>query len=94
MDGRVTVHEGDFADVLPTLEPGYDLAFFDGHHAGAERCTQSSHRLLRPRGVLVTANLNHGGTADAVLRGAVRPAGRGSPRFVDEDRETAISVKL
>jgi predicted O-methyltransferase YrrM len=31
MDARVVVHQGDFGDVLPTLEPGYDLAFFDGH---------------------------------------------------------------
>src|SRR6202046_4774178 len=30
MDHRITVHEGDFASVLPTLDPGYDVAFFDG----------------------------------------------------------------
>ena len=31
LDHRITVHEGDFATVLSTLDPGYDLAFFDGH---------------------------------------------------------------
>src|ERR1700689_3481708 len=31
MDHRITVHEGDFAAILPTLDPGYDIAFFDGH---------------------------------------------------------------
>ena len=31
LDHRITVHEGDFAKVLPTLDPGYDVAFFDGH---------------------------------------------------------------
>ena len=31
LDHRITVHEGDFASVLPTLDAGYDLAFFDGH---------------------------------------------------------------
>src|ERR1700728_5421895 len=30
MDHRITVHEGDFAAILPTLDPGYDVAFFDG----------------------------------------------------------------
>src|SRR5579875_3055496 len=30
MDHRISVHEGDFASVLPTLDPGYDVAFFDG----------------------------------------------------------------
>src|SRR5271169_3627090 len=29
MDNRITVHEGDFSSVLPTLDPGYDVAFFD-----------------------------------------------------------------
>jgi predicted O-methyltransferase YrrM len=31
LDHRIAVHEGDFAAVLPTLDPGYDVAFFDGH---------------------------------------------------------------
>src|SRR5580700_37812 len=30
MDHRITVHEGDFAAILPTLDPGYDVVFFDG----------------------------------------------------------------
>src|SRR5271170_989355 len=28
LDHRITVHEGDFATLLPTLDPGYDVAFF------------------------------------------------------------------
>src|ERR1700689_1363902 len=31
LDHRIPIHEGDFATVLPTLDPGYDVAFFDGH---------------------------------------------------------------
>ena len=64
-DHRITVHHGDFAKVLPILDPGYDLAFFDGGtpiptlHAGLRG-------LLRTGGLLITANLNHGGTADTV----------------------------
>jgi predicted O-methyltransferase YrrM len=89
---RITVHEGDFAAVLPTLDTGYDLAFFDGHtpvpalHAGLRK-------LLRTGGVLVTANLNHGGTADAVAK-ALFDAKSWRSALVDDDGETAISVKL
>ena len=92
MDKRVTVHEGDFGDVLPTLEPGYDLAFFDGH-SPVPKLHAELHRLLRPRGVLVTANLNHGGTANAVCE-ALLDQRTWLTAFVDEDRETAISIKL
>ena len=92
MDGRVVVHEGDFADVLPKLEPGYDLAFFDGH-SPVPKLHAQLHRLLRPRGVLVTANLNHGGTANAVCE-ALLEERSWLTAFVDDDRETAISIKL
>jgi predicted O-methyltransferase YrrM len=92
LDGRVSVHEGEFGDVLPSLEPGYDLAFFDGHTPVPKLHTEL-HRLLRPRGVLVTANLNHGGTANAVCE-ALLDARTWLTAFVDEERETAISIKL
>jgi predicted O-methyltransferase YrrM len=92
MNGRVVVHEGDFGDVLPTLEPGYDLAFFDGHTPMPKLHVELG-RLLRPRGVLVTANLNHGGTADAVCE-ALLDERSWLTAFVDEDHETAISIKL
>ena len=92
LDARVAVHQGDFDDVLPTLAPGYDLAFFDGH-TPAPKLHAQLHHLLRPRGVLVTANLNHGGTADAVCE-ALLDQRTWLTAFIDEDRETAISVKL
>jgi predicted O-methyltransferase YrrM len=92
MDHRIQVHEGDFAAVLPTLDPGYDVAFFDGHTP-----TPGLHKtlrgLLRTGGTLVTANLNHGGTADAV-RKALFDGKTWRSALVDEDGETAISVKL
>jgi predicted O-methyltransferase YrrM len=92
MDGRVVVHQGDFGEVLPKLEPGYDLAFFDGH-TPVLKLHAELHRLLRRRGVLVTANLNHGGTADAVCE-ALLDQRTWLTAFIDEDRETAISIKL
>ncbi|MGE3149880.1 MAG: O-methyltransferase, partial [Pseudorhodoplanes sp.] len=30
LDGHIVVHQGNFAKVLPRLDPGYDVAFFDG----------------------------------------------------------------
>ena len=92
MDGRVVLHEGDFGEVLPALQPGYDLAFFDGH-TPVPKLHARLHRLLRPRGVLVTANLNHGGTANAVCE-ALLDGRSWLTAFVADDRETAISIKL
>jgi predicted O-methyltransferase YrrM len=92
LQARVTVHEGDFAKVLPTLEEGYDIAFFDGH-TPLPALHKTLHKLLRTGGVLITANLNHGGTADAV-RAALFDGKAWRSALVDEDGETAVSVKL
>ncbi len=89
---RITVHEGDFAKVLPTLDPGYDLAFFDGHTPVPVLHT-ALRNLLRTGGVLITANLSHGGTADAVYR-ALFDGKSWRSALVGEEGETAISVKL
>ncbi len=67
MDHRITVHEGDFAAILPTLDPGYDVAFFDGQ-TPSPAMHKTLRGLLRTGGTLITANLNHGGTADAVRK--------------------------
>ena len=92
MDHRITVHEGDFAKVLSTLDPGYDVAFFDGHTPVPALHT-ALRGLLRTGGTLITANLNHGGTADAV-RKALFEGKFWRSALVDDDGETAISVKL
>jgi predicted O-methyltransferase YrrM len=92
MAKRILVHEGDFAAVLPTLEAGYDVAFFDGH-TPLPALHLTLRKLLRAGGVLITANLNHGGSADAV-RDALFDGKSWRSALVDEDGETAISVKL
>ena len=91
-DKRITVHEGDFAKVLPTLNQGYDIAFFDGH-TPQPALHKTLQGLLKIGGVLITANLNHGGTADAV-REALFDGSTWRSALLDEDGETAISVKL
>ena len=91
-DHRITVHEGDFATILPTLDAGYDVAFFDGH-APVPALHTMLRKLLRTGGLLITANLNHGGTADAV-RKALFDGKTWRSALIDDDGETAISVKL
>ena len=92
MDHRITVHEGDFATILPTLDPGYDVAFFDGQ-APSPALHKALRGLLRTGGTLITANLNHRGTPDAV-RKALFDGKSWRSALLDEDGETAISVKL
>jgi predicted O-methyltransferase YrrM len=92
LDHRITVHEGDFAAILPTLDPGFDVAFFDGH-TPSPALHKTLRGLLRTGGTLITANLNHGGTADAV-RKALFDGKSWRSALIDEDGETAISVKL
>jgi predicted O-methyltransferase YrrM len=91
-DRRITVHEGDFAKVLPALSAGYDLAFFDGN-TPVPALHKRLYELLHVEGLLITANLNHGGTANAVYD-ALFDGKTWRSALVDEDGETAISVKL
>lgn len=92
MDHRITVHEGDFATVLPTLDPGYDVAFFDGQ-APSPALHKTLRGLLRTGGTLITANLNHRNTPESV-RKALFDGKSWRSALLDEAGETAISVKL
>lgn len=91
-DKRITVHQGDFATILPALKAGYDVAFFDGT-TPVPALHGNLHGLLNAGGLLITANLNHGGTAEAV-RDWLFDGGTWRSALVDEQGETAISVKL
>jgi predicted O-methyltransferase YrrM len=92
MDHRIAVHEGEFASLLPTLDPGYDVAFFDGG-TPVLALHRALRGLLRTGGTLITANLDQGGTADSV-RKALFDGKSWRSALVDEHGETAISVKL
>jgi len=56
IESRVLFHHGGFADVLPVLSPGYDLALYDGAAPELDIEPMLS-RLLRVGGVLISANL-------------------------------------
>jgi predicted O-methyltransferase YrrM len=92
MKKRITVHEGEFSKVVTTLKGPYDVAFFDGG-TPVPAVHERLRKLLRSRGLLITANLNHGGTADTVLAALLDPK-KWLTAFIDEERETGISIKL
>ena len=89
---RIKVHHGDFADVLPTLEPGYDVGFFDGH-GPTMNDLEHFRRLLRPRGVLISTNLDYGGESSRYRKTLTDPS-QWLTSFAAEDGRTAISIKL
>lgn len=90
MEARITVHHGSFEDVLPRLKAPYDVAFFDGFTPSPPVLARLSD-LLRPQGVLITANLSHGGSANAVREALMKPGAWLTT--LTNDGETAISVK-
>jgi predicted O-methyltransferase YrrM len=92
MAGHIVVHRGDFAPILRRLDPGYDVAFFDGF-TPAPPILAELRRLLRRRGLLISANLTHGGEAVA-YRDALLDQDTWLTAFVDKDCETAVSIKL
>ena len=64
---RIQVQEGDFATLLSHLQPGYDLAFFDGY-APVLGDLVALERLVRPGGLLVSANQRLVGDETAACR--------------------------
>ena len=91
LTGHIVVHEGEFAEVLRQLDPDYDVAFFDGA-APARPLLKDLRRLLRARGLLISANLTHAG-AQAYLA-ALQEKKSWLTAFIDEEHETALSIKL
>ena len=89
---RVTLHEGAFDDLLPTLKPGYDVGFFDGFDPTL-RNLKELRALLRPRGVLITTNLNFGGESKSYRERLSDPK-QWLTSFAAEDGRTAISIKV
>lgn len=91
MAGHIVVHKGEFSDVMRQLDPGYDVAFFDGF-TPSRPLLKDLRRLLRARGLLISANLTHTG-ADAYLA-ALQERKSWLTAFIDEEHETALSIKL
>lgn len=57
---RLTVHQGDSADILPKLSPGFDIVFIDGDHryAPVKRDINNARLLVKVGGVLCGDDLD------------------------------------
>jgi predicted O-methyltransferase YrrM len=93
MDSRITVHQGDFSAVLPTLSFGYDLAFFDGY-APALPELDGLRRLLRPGGLLVSANQELSGPESAGYRSQLLDPRHWFSAPLGDDSEMTLSVRV
>jgi len=62
LEDRITLIEGDAADVLPNLEGSYDLIFMDSAKAKYIEFYPECMRLLRQGGVLIIDDVFQGGT--------------------------------
>lgn len=91
---RVTVHAGRFEAVLPTLQGGYDLAFFDGY-APTISLLQGLKSLLSIGGHLVCGNLGLAGAGERrALRAELDHSPRWQTRYLLEHGATAVARKL
>lgn len=90
LDRRITVYEGDFEEILSTFEQGYDIAFFDGY-APILSYLEEFYRLVRPGGILISANLSMA-DAEAYHQG-LADRHEWHTAFLSESHETAISIR-
>jgi predicted O-methyltransferase YrrM len=90
---RIRGHQGEFETVLPTLSPPYDLAFFDGSNPRPGYLDEF-RRLLRPRGVLVSANLHFRDRDTGTYRKLLFDGDGWMSAYLGDEREVAVSVRL
>jgi predicted O-methyltransferase YrrM len=89
---RVTVHQGDFAGVLPKLAAGYDLAFFDGFSPTPDYLC-AFQKLVRRGGVLISSNLHFRDAETRAYRELLFDGGVWLTAAI-ADGDTAMSVRL
>lgn len=91
---RITVHDGQFDDVMSTLMPGYDMVFFDGF-APTHKTIARLRELLVCGGVLVCANLQlaHGDAIEQ-LDIELNNRSRWQPLEPIENGRTHVRVKF
>jgi predicted O-methyltransferase YrrM len=93
LDGHIVVHQSDFAKVLPRLDPGYDIVFFDGF-APTPKILKLITALLKTRGLLISANQTIAGKDTEAWRAAILDPENWLTAFIGPEQETALSVKL
>jgi predicted O-methyltransferase YrrM len=89
--GRIAVHEDDYRRAMAGMAPPFDLIFFDGYGPTLDDLAQF-RRLLRPKGVLVSSNLQVGSQAASYRAALLKPDWLTT--FALEGGNSAVSVKL
>ena len=90
---RVTVHQGDFAEVLPTARLPDTIS---RSSTGSRRCRTicgRSNKLVRPRGVLISSNLHFRDAETRAYRDLLFAGGAWLTAAI-ADGDTAMSVRL
>ena len=91
--GRVRIVQNDFLSALASLDPGYDIAFFDGYAPPVDVFILLT-KLLRQGGMLISANLDlDDGDAASVCRDLFDPT-VWMTSFMVEAGRSAVSIKL
>jgi len=91
---RITVHHGQFDEILARLAAGYDLAFFDGFEPAPATITRVRD-LLAIRGMLVCSNLQLGrGSAARQLAHDLDDGRRWQALASIESGRTSVRLKL
>ena len=89
--GHIVVHEGEFADVMKQLDPGYDVAFFDGRTPSRPLLRELRRSAARARPA--DQRQSHPCRRRGLSCRLARQEGW-LTAFIDEERETALSIKL
>ncbi len=74
---QVTIHVAPALDTLPTLAPGYDMAYIDADKPAYPAYLRECARLVRPGGLIVADNI-FGGQGDAAQVAALRDFAEGA----------------
>lgn len=93
LNSIISVHHGDFDIVLAGLQPGYDMAFFDGFAPSLDTILRM-RSLLAAGGVLICANLNLGtGRGAQLLAAEFTDPSHWQQKDPIEDGGTAVLIK-
>ena len=66
VDTQINFLNTNFLDITPSLAKNYDMVFFDGYALGLTVYLELE-RLLKPKGIMVAANLTLGGDYKKVI---------------------------
>lgn len=91
--GRISVLHGRFEQIMPTLEPTYDLVFFDGFAPDLE-IYGHIQRLTQRGGHVASANLGLASVENGRYLAAISDRDDWQTAFVDASGETAFSRRL